>query len=443
LALLDRLKNSWNAFIGRDPTLNKLSDVYDPYGAYGVRPDRVRFTRGNERSIVTGILNRISVDAAQIDFKHVMLDKDRRFLSEKKSGLNNCLTMEANIDQTGRALIQDIVMSMLDEGCVAVVPTDTGSNPLKSESYDILTLRCGKIVEWRPTQVKVHLYNERTGKKEDIMLPKSMVAIIENPFYAILNEPNAIYTRLKKKLALLDTTDEEQASGKLNMILQLPYIIKTEARRRQAEQRRADLEDQLSSSKYGIAYTDGTEKVTQLGHPIDNTLLEQVKMFQDQLYSVMGITQSILDSTADEKTMQNYYSRTIEPILNAICDEMNRKFLTSTARTQGQAVWYFRNLFKLIPVTELPDLADKMTRNEIMTSNEWRQIIGLKPADDPSANELRNKNISQSSEEIAAKNGGSFLGEETTEQGLEGADEIQLGRKFSNPEVERFINGLG
>jgi hypothetical protein len=287
------------------------------------------------------------------------------------------------------------------------------------------------------------LYNERTGKKEDIMLPKSMVAIIENPFYAILNEPNAIYTRLKKKLSLLDTTDEEQASGKLNMILQLPYIIKTEARRRQAEQRRADLEDQLSSSKYGIAYTDGTEKVTQLGHPIDNTLLEQVKMFQDQLYSVMGITQSILDSTADEKTMQNYYSRTIEPILNAICDEMNRKFLTSTARTQGQAVWYFRNLFKLIPVTELPDLADKMTRNEIMTSNEWRQIIGLKPADDPSANELRNKNISQSSEEIAAKNGGSFLGEETTEQGSEGADEIRLERRFDNPEVERFINGLG
>ena len=396
----DRIKHGWNAFLNRDPTYN-YRDLGGP--SYGYRPDRMRFTRGNERSIVTSVYNRIALDAASIDIMHVQLDKDDRFESIRDSALNECLTRNANIDQTGRAFIQDVVMSMLDEGCVAIVPVDTTFNPDVTNSYDINTMRTAKIVEWYPAHVKVNLYNDRTGRKEDLILPKKTVAIIENPLYAVINEPNSTMQRLIRKLNLLDVIDEQSGSGKLDLIIQLPYVIKTDARRQQAEQRRKDIEMQLSGSKYGIAYTDGTERITQLNRSVDNNLMKQIEYLTSMLYSQLGITQAILDGSADDKTMLNYYNRTIEPIVSAIVDEIQRKFLTKTAITQKQAILYFRDPFRLVPVNEIAEIADKFTRNEIMTSNEIRQIVGMKPSKDPNADELRNKNLSQSNEMIKEK----------------------------------------
>ena len=387
-----RLQHAWNAFFNnRDPTIQ-----YREIGeGYAYRPDRPRLSRGNERSIATSIYNRISMDCASVDIKHVKLDENGRYLEEIQSDLNNCLSLEANADQTGRAFIQDVVMSMLDEGCVAIIPTDTGRDPTIADSFKIFSMRTGKILEWYPAHVKVRAYNERTGRKEDIILPKSSVCLIENPLYAVINEPNSTMQRLIRKLCLLDAIDEQSSSGKLDLIIQLPYIIKTEARRKQAEDRRKDIEMQLSGSKYGIAYTDGTERITQLNRPVENNLLKQIEYLTNMAYSQLGITQTILDGTADEKTMLNYNNRTIEPILSAIVDEMKRKFLTKTARTQKQSIEFFRDPFKLVPVNDMAEIADKFTRNEILTSNEIRQIIGMKPSSDPKADKLINSNISQ------------------------------------------------
>lgn len=388
-----RLKHAWNAFTGTDYT------IYQDVGpGYSSRPDRIRLTRGNERSIITSVYNRIALDVAALNVQHICLDENGRFLSIIRDGLNTCLTVEANIDQTARAFIQDIVVSMLDEGCVAIVPVDTTYDPSVTGSYDIQTMRVGKILDWYPQHVRVRLYNERTGIKENILVPKSTVAIVENPLYAVVNEPNSTMQRLIRKLNLLDIIDEQSGSGKLDLIIQLPYVIKTETRRQQAENRRKDIEAQLSGSKYGIAYTDGTERITQLNRSINNNLMSQIEYLTSMLYSQLGITQSILDGTADEKTMLNYNNRTIEPIISAIVDEMKRKFLTKTARSQSQSISFFRDPFKLVPVNDIAEIADKFTRNEIMTSNEIRQVIGMKPSDDPRADELRNKNLSSPSE---------------------------------------------
>lgn len=391
ISLGNRIRHAFNAFMNRDPTY-----MYREVGAsYGSRPDRPRLSRGNERTIVTSIFNRIALDVAAIDIKHCRLDDNGRFLEEVPSGLNNCLGLEANLDQTGRAFIQDVVMSMLDEGCVAIVPVDTTLDPKTTQSYDILSMRTGKILEWFPAHVKVRVYNEQTGNKEDIIVPKSTVAIIENPLFAVINEPNSTAQRLKKKLSLLDVADEQTASGKLDLIIQLPYVIKTPARRQQAEDRRKDIEDQLAGSKYGIAYTDGTERITQLNRSVENNLLKQIEYLQNLLYSQLGLTQSVMDGTADEKTMLNYFNRTVEPIVSAIVDEMKRKFLSKTARTQSQSIKFFNDPFKLVPVNDIAEIADKFTRNEILTSNEIRQIIGVKPSSDPKADQLINSNISQ------------------------------------------------
>lgn len=391
-----RLKHAWNAFLNRDPT----SNYRDSGISYSYRPDRPRFTRGNEKSIVTSVYNRIALDVSSIDIRHVRLDENDRYLSIVNSGLNNCLSLEANIDQTGRAFVQDIVMSMFDEGSVAIIPVDTSRNPNETESYDILTMRTGQILEWFPRHVRVRVYNDRTGQREDIMVAKETVAIVENPLYAVINEPNSTMQRLIRKLNLLDAVDEQASSGKLDLIIQLPYVIKTETRRQQAEKRRKDIEEQLSGSKYGIAYTDGTERITQLNRSVENNLMKQIEYLTSMLYSQLGITTTILDGTADEKTMLNYNNRSIEPIISAIVDEMKRKFLTKTARSQKQSITFFRDPFKLVPVNDLAEIADKFTRNEIMTSNEIRQVIGMKPADDPKADELRNSNINQSNEEV-------------------------------------------
>lgn len=393
MGFLDRLQHGWNAFVkNRDPTPS-----YTYYGdSYYYRPDRPRFTRGNERTIITSVYNRIALDVASIDVKHCRLDENGRFKSEINDGLNSCLNLEANLDQTGRAFRQDIVMSMLDEGCVAIVPVETTIDPKVSSSFDILSMRVGKILEWYPAHVKVRVYNEKTGKKEDIVVPKKTVGIVENPLFAVINESNSTMQRLVRKLALLDQIDEQSGSGKLDLIIQLPYVIKTEARRNQAEDRRKDIERQLSGSKYGIAYTDGTERITQLNRPVENNLMKQIEYLTSMLYSQLGITQTILDGTADDKTMLNYYSRSVEPIIAAIVDEMKRKFLSKTARSQGQSIVFFRDPFKLVPVNDIAEIADKFTRNEIMAANEIRQIIGMKPSDDPKADQLVNSNISQS-----------------------------------------------
>ena len=389
-----RLKHAWNAFMNKDPT-------YKNYGTgYSMRPDRPRFSRGNERSIVTSVYNRIALDVAAININHCRLDKDGRFVETIDSNLNNCLNLEANMDQTGRAFIQDIVMSMFDEGSVAIVPVDTTINPEVTSSYDILSMRTGKVVEWYPNSVRVKLYNDRTGQKEEIVLPKSSVGIVENPLYAVINEPNSTMQRLIRKLNILDSIDEQSGAGKLDLIIQLPYIVKSDARRQQAEKRRKDIEDQLSGSKYGIAYTDGTEKVTQLNRSVDNNLMKQIEYLTSMLYSQLGITQAVLDGTADEKTMLNYYTRTVEPIISAIVDEMKRKFLTKTARSQLQSIVFFRDPFKLVPVNDLAEISDKLTRNEIVTSNEIRQKIGMKPSSDPKADQLRNSNINQSNQDM-------------------------------------------
>lgn len=402
MALLDRFQNAWNAFRNKDPS----NGSYFSYGeSSSIRPDRPRLIRGSERSIINSIINRISIDASSIDIKHVRLDENQCYTEDVNSGLNNCLTLEANLDQTSRAFFQDVITSMLDEGCVAVIPVDTSIDPRNTDSYDILSLRTGKILEWYPRHVRVQVYNERTGRKEEIVVEKRTTAIIENPMYSVMNEYNSTMQRLIRKLALLDITDESTASGKMDLIIQLPYTIKTETRKAQAESRKKDIEMQLATSKYGIAYIDSTEKITQLNRSVENNLIKHVEYLTSMLYSQLGLTAEVMNGTADEQTMLNYNNRTIEPILSAIVDEFKRKFLTKTARTQSQSIEFFRDSFRLVPVNNIAEIADKFTRNEIMTSNEIRQIVGMKPSKDPKADELRNKNLSQSNADIAAKNG--------------------------------------
>lgn len=395
----ERFRNAWNAFRDNDYEKHNVAQ-YDAF-MYSSRPDRPRFTRGNEQSIVNSIYNRIAMDVSAIEINHVRLDENNRYVSTIDSGLNDCLTLAANIDQTGRALIQDAVMSMFDEGVVAIVPVDTTSDPINQNSYDIVSMRTGRIVGWQPDAVRIDVYNDRIGRRQTITLPKKSVAIIENPLYSVMNEPNSTLKRLIRKLNLLDVVDEQSGSGKLDMIVQLPYAIKGEARRVQAEQRISDIEKQLNGSKYGIAYADATERITQLNRPLTNNLLEQVKYLTDMLYSQLGINEAVLAGTADEQSLLNYNNRTIEPIISAITDELKRKFLTKTAITQKQSVMFFRDPFKLVPIGHIADIADKFTRNEILTSNEMRQIVGYKPVqDDPNADKLRNSNISQPKSEI-------------------------------------------
>ena len=407
LSIGSRLKHAWNAFLNRDPPAN-----FGGYaGGYSYRPDRVRLTRGNERTFVTSIYNRIAMDCCAITIQHVRLDDNRRYDSTIDSGLNNCLNLEANIDQTGRGLVQDIVMSMLDEG---VVPVETDYDPTTTDSYKIYSMRVGKILEWYPEHVRVRLYNDRTGQKEELVLPKKTVAIIENPFYAIMNEPNSTMQRLIRKLSLLDVVDEQAGAGKLDLIIQLPYVVKSEARRQQANQRRREIEDQLRDSKYGIAWTDGTERVTQLNRSLENNLLKQIEYLTNMFYSQLGITLEIMNGTADEAAMTNYYNRIVEPIISAIVDEMKRKFLTKTARSQKQSILFFRDPFKLAPIGTVAEMADKFTRNEIMSSNEFRQVIGLKPSKDPRADELSNKNLNQSTEQLQNGTGVAMAGGKET-----------------------------
>ena len=390
-----RFKRAWNAFTNRDPT-----GGYKSVGpGYSLSPSRPRLSRGNEKSIVNAVLTRIAMDAAAIDIKHCRLDKNGRYLEEVDSPLNDCFNLSANIDQTGRAFKLDVYLSLLDEGCIALIPIDTTDNPDDTNSYDINSMRTGKILDWYPRHVRVLAYNDRTGEKEELVMPKSQVAIIENPAYSVMNEPNSTMQRLKKKLSLLDATDEQSASGKLDLIIQLPYAVKGELRRQQAEERRKDIEDQLMNGKYGIAWTDGTEKITQLNRSVENNLMKQIEYLTNLFYSQLGVTQSVMDGTADEKTMLNYNNRTIEPLVAAVVDEVKRKFLTKTARTKGQSISYFTDPFKLVPVDNIAEIADKFTRNEIMTSNEIRQIIGMKPSDDPKADRLINSNISQPNQE--------------------------------------------
>ena len=394
---LSVIKHAWGLFTN---TNNKNPTIKPEGSSYTISPTRPRFTRGNERTIVTSVYNRIAIDASTIDIMHVRLDDEGRFKEPIKSNLNNCLTVEANIDQTSRSFMLDIVISLLDEGCVAVVPVKTTLNPNNTESYDIEELRTGRIMEWFPKHVLVRLYNDETGMYQDVTLPKSQVAIIENPLYTIMNEPNSTMQRLIHKLSLLDIIDEESSSGKMDLIIQLPYIIKNDTKRSQAEERRKQIEDQLRGSRYGVAYIDGTEKVTQLNRSVENNILKQVEYLTNLLYSQLGLTQTIMDGTADENAMNNYYNRTVEPVVSAIIDEFHRKFLTKTARTQGQAIMFFRDPFKLMSVTSIADTADKFTRNELLSSNEFRQIIGRKPSTDPKADMLLNKNISHAPEEI-------------------------------------------
>ena len=398
MAITDRLQHAWNAFFGRNITAPNIG-----YGGYSLNPSRTQYTRENARSIISPIYTRIAVDVAALDFQHAKMDQNGRYKESMDSGLNNCLTMQANIDQTGRAFIQDVVMSLLDEGVTDVVPVETSDNPTIKNAFDISSMRTGKILEWYPQHVKVRVYNDATGIKEDLVLPKKMVAIIENPFYSVMNEPNSTMQRLRSKLVLIDALDAESSSGKLNMIIQLPYIVKSQGRLDQAQKRREQIEDQLVNSQHGIAYIDGTEKVIQLNRSVENNLLEQVQYLTEQLYNQLGMPKSVFDGTADEQTMINYQTRTLEPIASAIVNEMQRKFLTKTARTQGQSVMFFNDPFKLVPVSQMAEIADKFTRNEILSSNEVRQIIGYKPADDPQADELRNKNINQSADSGPAK----------------------------------------
>lgn len=409
-----RLKHAWNAFLNRDPPGSRYYG-----GGYSYRPDRMRFSRGSERTIINAIYNRIALDAASITINHVKLDENNRFDSIIDSGLNYCLNIEANADQTGRGLIQDIVMTFLEEGVAAVVPEKTNFDPRYSNSYEIYSMRVGVPVEWYPNHVRVWLFNELTGQKEEITFPKKMVALIENPFYAVMNAPNSTMQQLVRKLALLDVVDEQAGSGKLDMIIQLPYVIKSQARRDQAEERRAEIEKQLSGSKYGIAYTDGTERIVQLNRSLENNILKSIEYLTNMVYSQLGVTQEILNGTADEKTMNNYMNRIIEPVVSAIADEFKRKFLTKTARTQGQSIMFFRDPFRLAPVSMIAEMADKFTRNEIMTPNEFRQVIGMKPSKDPKSDQLANRNIASADE------GMPMQGEETyaDEQGYDYADQ--------------------
>ena len=396
MGIVDRARKAWNILTNnRDPT----SSYQDRGMSYSSRPDRVRFTRGNERSIITAVFNRIANDIASLGIKHCRLDENGRYKGDMDSSLNDCLTLEANLDQTSDAFIRDVVMTMFDEGVMAIVAVDTTADPKLTDSYDILSMRVGRIREWFPKHVRVRLYNDKNGQKEDVVVPKHTVCIIENPFYAIMNEPSSTMARLIRKLNLLDAIDEQSGSGKLDLIIQLPYVIKSDARREQAEKRRKDIEMQLAGSKYGIAYTDGTERITQLNRPLENNLLKQIEYLTNMLYSQLGITQSVLDGTADEQTMLNYTTKTLEPIATLIVNEMKRKFLSKTARTQGQSIMYFRDPFKLVPINNIAEIADKFTRNEIMSKNEFRQIIGMKPSDDPKADQLINSNIAQPAQE--------------------------------------------
>lgn len=386
----ERLRHAWNAFNG-----NQQIQYRDIGSSYSYRPDRVRLSCRNERSIVTSVYNRIAMDVAAIKIRHVYTDDDGNFVSFINSGLDNCLSFEANIDESGRSFIQDVVLSMLDEGVVAIVPIDTDIDPDITKGYDILSMRTGQIIDWYPRHVRVRVYDDRTGQKRDVLMAKSNVAIVENPLYSVVNEPNSTMQRLIRKLVLLDAIDEQSGSGKLDLIIQLPYVVKSDARKKQAEERRAEIERQLTGSKYGIAYTDGTEHITQLNRPVENNLMKQIEYLTSMLYSQLGINQSVLDGTADDKAMTNYYARTCEPIISAIVDSLKRTFLSKTARTRKQSIMYFRDPFSLVPLSELSELADKLTRNEIMSSNEIRQKIGLKPSNDPDADKLKNKNISR------------------------------------------------
>jgi hypothetical protein len=392
-SISSRIKHAWNAFVNNDSEFQTSGSYREEGTSYPYRPDRPRLSRGKDRSIVNSIYNRIAIDAASIAIQHVRLDKNGRFKEVINSGLNECLTLSANIDQTGRSIMQDLFMSMLDEGCVALVPIETTGNPYISDNYDILSMRVGQIISWYPQKIRVRVYNERTGRKQEITVPKNTTAIIENPLYSVMNEQNSTMQRLINKLNLLDVIDEQSGSGKLDLIIQLPYVVKTEARKKQADERRLEIENQLAGSKYGIAYADGTERITQLNRPVGNNLMAQIEFLTSMLYSQLGITQSVLDGTADEKTMINYFNRSVEPFVAAIADEIKRKFLTKTARSQKQSILSTRDPFKLAPVSQLADIADKFTRNEVLTSNELRSIIGYKPSTDPRADELRNKNL--------------------------------------------------
>lgn len=424
--LTDRLQHAWSA-LTRAPTPIPHRDLG---AAEFARPDRRRLTRGNERSIVTSIYNRIAMDVAAVDIKHVRLDENDRFLDEVDSGLNNVLQLDANIDQTGRALIQDLVLSMFDEGVVALAPIETDVKPNETGAFDILTMRTAKILEWYPKYVKLEVYNEDTGRHCEVIMHKRNVAIIENPFYSVMNEPNSTLKRLVRKLNLLDYVDEQTSAGKLDLIIQLPYELKTDSRRNQAEQRRKDIEMQLVGSKYGIAYTAATEKVTQLNRPIENNLLKQIESLTSTLYGQLGLTEEIFKGTADEKTMLNYYNSTVEPILSAITDELKRKFLTKTARTQGQSIEFFKDPFRLVPVNNIAEIADKFTRNEIMTSNEIRQVIGIRPSDDPKADMLMNSNLNQSPEQMAAMGLGGAPADPTAMGAEPGSEEPSYAEGF-------------
>jgi len=427
MSLFTRFQNGWNAFIGRDPTKEKM---YPFYTSSGSRPDKTILSRGNERSIVNAVYNRIANDVAQINLLHAKLDSNGKYISTIEDKFNRCLTVEANLDQTGRAFILDLVLSMFDEGVIAAVPIETDKNPDVTESYDILSMRVGKIMEWFPDRVRVRVYDERDGFHKEIVCPKRSVAIIENPFYSIMNEPNSTAKRLMRKLNLIDMLDERNSGRKLDLIIQLPYIVKGETRRKQAEQRRKDIETQLTSSEYGIAYTDGTEQVIQLNRPVENQLATQVQDLRTDLYAQLGITQAILDGSASEQELLNYYSRTVEPILSAIADEFKRKFLSRTAITQKESVWFFRDPFKLVPVEKVADIADKFTRNEILSSNEVRAIVGYKPVDDPGANELRNKNLNQATDSEGNPIGNSPIVSDSYSDILSNKEEIQNGRKI-------------
>lgn len=414
-----RLKHAWNAFINGDSSMH-----YSNYGySSGYRMDRPKFSRGVDRTIISSVYNRIGLDVSQITIQHVKLDDNGRYKETMDSKLNDCLTLEANIDQTAREFIQDLVLTMFDEGCAAIVPVDTSDDILRTGSFDVLSMRVGKIVEWFPRAVRINVYNDRTGEREEIVLPKERIAIVDNPFYCVMNESNSVVQRIIQKFRLLDAVDEYSSSGKLDLIIQLPYVIKTKAREDQAEQRRKLIENQLANSKYGIAYIDGTEHITQLNRSLENNFLTQIQYLVDLFYSQMGITSEIMNSTADEKTMLNYNTRTIEPIVSAIADNIKRKFLTKTARSQGQSIMFFKDPFKLVPVSDLAEIADKMTRNEIMTSNELRQVIGMKPSSDPSADELRNKNLSQPAENKQPSNVQKLIDKVSAEESKEGEEE--------------------
>lgn len=415
----NRLKHAWNAFINKDSERQYFNYGYSS----GYRRDRPKFSRGVDRTIISSVYNRIALDVSQITIQHVKLDKNGRYKETIDSKLNDCLTLEANIDQTSRDFIQDLVLTMFDEGCAAIVPVDTSDDILRTGSFDILSMRVGKIVEWFPRAVRVNVYNDQTGEREEIVLPKERVAIVDNPFYCVMNESNSVVQRIIQKFRLLDAVDEYSSSGKLDLIIQLPYVIKTKAREDQAEQRRKLIENQLANSKYGIAYIDGTEHITQLNRSLENNFLTQIQYLVDLFYSQMGITSEVMNSTADEKTMLNYNTRTIEPIISAISDNMKRKFLTKTARSQGQSIMFFKDPFKLVPVSDLAEIADKMTRNEIMSSNELRQIIGMKPSSDPSADELRNKNLSQPAENKQPSNVQKLIDKVSAEESKEGEEE--------------------